>query len=134
MEWIDPIFDRTQEDIDNKTPKAFLNASDLNRIENDIAFNSVYYHTTVVPKVWQYGERVTVEEMERILGYLNDLSERCVDAPDLPTNPILTYEQVNEIEYFIRFVYEYYRHRIEIISQPVAGYYCAGEPLLLIAN
>jgi hypothetical protein len=35
-QWTTPVTDRTSSDIDNKTPKAYINASDLNRIEGNI--------------------------------------------------------------------------------------------------
>lgn len=133
IEWIAPIYDRTQEDIINKTPKAYLNIGDMNRIQNDIKFLSAYYNISVLPKTWAYTDIPTVEAFSTILTYLNNIKNKVADSPNLPSNPILTFEQINQIEYFLNFVYEYYRQRIQIISQPVSGCYRAGEPNLLIA-
>lgn len=52
MAWQEPIYDRSQSDIDNKTKKAFINAEDLNRIETNIEYIASLMGVSVETKKW----------------------------------------------------------------------------------
>ena len=120
-EWIEPIFDRTLNDVESAirqialqkangvaTPpelKGCLNMGDLNRIEKDIQFlsdnlSSLYYFSKVTTKTWQRNNLPTATEITRILNNIRILINsfyQSKDAPDLPTT-VLTYEHLNSIE------------------------------------
>lgn len=120
-EWIEPIFDRTQSDVDSAirqielwkangvaTPselKGCLNMGDLNRIEKDIQFlsdnlSSLYYFSKVNTKTWQRSTLPTASEITRILNNIKILISsfyKSTNAPDLPTT-VLSYEHLNNIE------------------------------------
>lgn len=120
-EWIEPIFDRTQNDVESAIKqialwkangvdkpselKGCLNMGDLNRIEKDIQFlsdtlSSLYYFSDVSTKTWQRSTLPTAKEITRILNniqiLINSFYQR-EDAPDLPTT-VLSYEHLNSIE------------------------------------
>ena len=60
--WQGPVTDRSQADVDNREPKAFLNAGDLNRIEQNIehlsdVLHSFRYDVSPLPAVlWGRGD------------------------------------------------------------------------------
>ena len=120
-EWIEPIFDRTQNDVESAMRqialwkangvakpselKGCLNMGDLNRIEKDIQFlsdnlSALYYFSKVNTKTWQRSTLPTVSEINRILNNIKILISsfyQSEDAPDLPTT-VLSYEHLNSIE------------------------------------
>lgn len=66
------IFDRTQEDVTNKTEKGYYNTSDLNRVESWCRYladelNRVGYNITITTKTdWASTDLRTASQMERI--------------------------------------------------------------------
>jgi len=70
--WIQPIFDRTIFDISVKAPNAFLNAVDLRRIENNIAYLSErlnllgYRIMPIIPNGWEKCGVPRVTDLQRI--------------------------------------------------------------------
>jgi hypothetical protein len=122
-EWLEPIFDRTQADVDfalgeiakwkrNDVSvsdvyelKGCLNVSDINRIEGNIQYlaetlRKYYYFPTTTSKTWSMDGLPNTTDVSRIIGNIRKIiSAYYADAtaPALP-NTILTYEQVNAIE------------------------------------
>ena len=80
-----------------------LNASDLNRIENNIQYLSdnlsdLYYFSTVATKTWNTSDLPTVSDIDRLIqNVLTIILSICEDTPDLPTS-LLTLADVNSIE------------------------------------
>lgn len=122
MEWVEPIFDRTQSDIDfaiqtmrnwRKTGltetsdlKGCFNVSDINRIENDIQYLSdnltewYYFNDIDTTKTWDKESFPTIEDVNRIINNIRVLITayfQSADAPALPET-IVTFEQVNALE------------------------------------
>lgn len=119
--WIEPIFDRTQEDVDfaiktitewlkdnSQVPydlKGCLNVSDINRIENDIEYlstrlNELYYINGASSRQWDIVKLPTVGDTERILNNVRLIIEaynKPDNAPDVPTN-MMKYDNINDIE------------------------------------
>ena len=66
------IYDRTENDVKNKTDKGYHNISDLNRIEEWCAYladllNSYNYKINITAKTnWQLTDTRTVAQLERI--------------------------------------------------------------------
>ena len=52
MAWIDPVYDRDQIDIDNKTTKGYYNVDDLNRIEENCAYLARIFGVAITTRVW----------------------------------------------------------------------------------
>ena len=119
MGWIEPVFDRTQADIDfaiqtmqrwkntrsyeTSDLKGCFNVSDINRIENDIQYLSdnltdLYYFSTVVTKTWNIEDSPLVSDIDRLIqNTLTIISSICDDTPELPTT-LLTFADVNSLE------------------------------------
>ena len=120
-EWINPVFDRTQADVDfaiskiaewrNSTAdgeyelKGCLNVSDINRIEKDIQYLSdnlseLCYFPHADTRVWDNKGLPDTDDISRIIGNVRKIiSAFCQydTAPALPET-MLTYEQINDIE------------------------------------
>ena len=108
--WIEPIDDRAPIDIENKTSKAYLNADDLNRIENNVAYlseqlNALYYrHHTSSKTDWDCSGVPRVSDLQRICDNIGALvaAYRSPDGyreiSEIPEKN-LTYEDVNNLEF-----------------------------------
>lgn len=121
MTWIEPVFDRTQEDVEYALKqlaewratgetntfdlKGCLNVSDINRIENNIAYlatnlSSLYYFSTPVTKTWEQTQIPTSDDVDRILNNVRELNEAFYQSPESPPVPdgLFTISQVNDLE------------------------------------
>ena len=121
MTWIEPVFDRTQADVEyalNKMAewratgetntsdlKGCFNVNDINRIENNIAYlatnlSSLYYFSAPVTKTWEQTQIPTVDDMNRILNNVRELNEAFYQSPEAPPVPdgLFTISQVNDLE------------------------------------
>lgn len=127
--WRDPIYDRTQADVDNRTAKAYLNIGDLNRIEENIQYLSDIFTAGATGKAWNYESLPTVEEFERILENIDKLKAKW-PVPEIeatPTNPINTFEKVNMIERLINEIYTNYRQYMTSDQIIYCGEIYAGD-------
>lgn len=129
-EWIDPIYDRTQEDVEFairtisewiKTKshnvydlKGCFNVSDINRIENNILYlseklNEWGFSVSVFTRQWSMSDMPTRTDIERIIRNIRNILNAFYvssDAPLLPSN-ILTYNDANHIEenlYLVKYL------------------------------
>lgn len=115
-EWISPVYDRTQSDIDyalsqiksgnsSSEYKGCFNVTDINRIENNCRYiadrlNILKYTNTITTKSWDMYGVPNVSEVTRLINNVKALIDayyKPTDAPTLP-NTLLTYEQVNSLE------------------------------------
>lgn len=122
MAWSEPIFDRTQADIDYAIKmlqewkesssatlfdlKGCFNFNDLNRIEDNIKYLSeeltkLYYFSNVTTRTWGRGAfTVTPSEINRIRNNITILLIsffKDAKAPAIP-DTLLTFQQVNDLE------------------------------------
>ena len=108
LEWIPTIRDRTQEDINNKTDKAYMNYTDFNRIEQDIAILQNYYGFDFNIKIdWDRDDYPKQADFTRILSNLTVL--RTISGLRLdpvPSEPINHFEKVNTIETILQTIYD----------------------------
>jgi len=114
-EWIDPVFDRTQADCDNHTAKGVLNASDLNRIEDDTHYlaqqlNERGYYIPLAYSAgypWTRERYLLCDTLNAIIDALRQLREKSFDMINLPTlpsfngNDFVGYDQINILEYYL---------------------------------
>lgn len=99
------IYDRTQNDLEQNTSKAYYNYTDLNRVEEwcEYLANSLnlysYPVNIQVKKNWQMSDFPTSSEMERIRQNVNDLKEAYFAFTEIPENlEYMTIEKANDIE------------------------------------
>lgn len=115
-EWISPIYNRTQEDVDyaksqiklgnnSAIYKGCFTVSDINRIENNCRYiadrlNVLLYTNSITTKVWDMYGLPNITEVKRLINNADALIKayhQSEDAPALPET-LLTYEQVNALE------------------------------------
>lgn len=106
MSWITPVTDRTQADIDNKVSKAYLNYSDLNRIESDTEYiRSALINTCalIVPTMtiktnWIEADMIYLIDLERIRSNISILKSLWYSTTTIPTVLSPSYLKFNDIE------------------------------------
>lgn len=101
--WQKPIYDRTYDDIVNKTKKGYLNYTDLNRIEENIAHLAELMGVNVITKKWSIYSLPTSTDFSRIVNNITKIEEKITFTTyqKLPENPVNTYNKVNLIELLI---------------------------------
>lgn len=132
-EWITPVTDRTQEDVEfaitkiaewiagniTHNPlvvydlKGCLNVSDINRIENNIEYLSknltkMGYTPSVVSKSWEMSGIPNERDIFRILANVRAIISAFYQqdsAPNVPST-ILRYEDANDIEKNLELIKE----------------------------
>lgn len=84
---------------------------------------------------WTRLKLPTAEEMQRIRGNVEALVQTMQSSYTIPIfDNHFDYKNANDLELAIRYMDKYLQDLISIISQPRAGFYCASEPLFLIAE
>lgn len=130
---MDAIFDRTEQDIIEKTSKAYLNASDLNRIENNCVELADLLGVTglQIKTDWKRLDFPDTGELQRIIENVADLREAWHTYPDTPQIPegMRQWQQLNDLE---RILWDVYRLRVDNNnSVSYSGEFFAGERGLL---
>lgn len=99
------IFDRTQGDVLNKTPKGKYEYTDLNRIEEWCEYlaeilNSYSYNVNITVKTnWTRLDMPTVSKIERIRQNVLQLKNAYYSFTQVPINlNFMTFEKANDIE------------------------------------
>lgn len=130
------IYDRTSSDVANETSKGFINYTDFNRIEGDIAELETllkevgYIPTELVNKTdWTaqgnlasgFANIPTLEHMNRILGNIQELMRVYYVYPTTPSLPTTmeyaTYRTFNDIEKILYDLYLMLDHMKEYFRQ-----------------
>lgn len=117
------VYDRTIEDIQNRTSKGYLNASDLNRIEDNIAQLAKIKELRLDTKQWEIGGLPKESDFERLItnvAILRDCFLILESTPIVPSQPLTTFQKWNDIEHILHDLYWIY------ISNMNSRYYC-GE-------
>ena len=120
--WIEPVYDRSLDDITNRTPKAYLNVSDLNRIEENTKHLAIAVNSNVSFITWTHDTLPTLAQMDRILNNMNLIKARWDIGLQLPEEPINTYEKVNAIERFLEQTYVDWRNENDRYIRCGEGY------------
>lgn len=109
MAWIEPIFDRTQSDVDLGLRKGKLGYSDLNRIEGNMEYILDMLGMVYVPNNWSHRPIPLKEDFERILEGLQKIEAGISISllPSIPSHPINQYEKINRIEQIQSIAYNY---------------------------
>lgn len=115
-EWISPIYNRTQADVDYAKAqiqlgnnsvgfKGCFTVTDINRIENNCRYiadrlNVLLYTNSITTKVWDMYGLPNITEVKRLINNADALIKAYHQSPDAPALPetLLTYEQVNALE------------------------------------
>ena len=152
------IFDRTQNDVANKTKKGYYNSEDLNRVQE--AMDYLYTELTKMGYVIEYkkmpywdktGEPST-RSMDQYLSNLNAIKTAIKLMKETPNTPEtmenLTYLKANDIEKIIfdvekvlnsmRIAFlkanQYFSHSDAVMYWPELSYYLADKNGVILAD
>ena len=122
------VTDRTEEDIARRTKKAYLNASDLNRIEKN-AYTIGGLAVLHIPSKtdWKTGDLPRASDWERIrenVEKVRSFAHRTT-TPETPEHPINDYRKLNAIEQILKDAFDMYVTNKKNIAY--AGEIYAGE-------
>lgn len=101
----DLIFDRTQNDLEQKTSKSYYNYSDLNRVEAwceylaNLLTSYSYPVSITIKKDWAMTDLPNTDDMERIRSNVDKIKIAFHAYTDVPENlNYMTIEKANAIE------------------------------------
>ena len=106
--WIEPIVDRTEADVKNKTPKGYCNYTDLQRIEQDAQYLAAELGVILITKNWSMTDFPQVNQLQRIIDNVQTVRSAYFvyqTTPPTPSNPLNTYQKLNAIEQILADVY-----------------------------
>lgn len=122
------VYDRTQEDVDNKRLKACLNAKDLERTESNTELIADYIGVPVrIRKDWKAGDIPRNSDYLRIRDNVEKIRSGYAiraDTPETPAQPLNTYQKWNDIEHILHDVFWIYinnKNNTEYCSELAAG-------------
>ena len=108
MAWMEPVTDRKQSDIQNKTRKGYANADDFNRLENNCGVLSDIFSLGLQTKTdWQRTDKPTENSQTRIIGNVEKIhgAFSVSGNPDPPKYPLNTWQKWNAAETILLNVY-----------------------------
>lgn len=104
------IFDRTAQDIEQKTPKGYYNVEDIKRINSYIEYLATKLNLTFEIITPNLGEALTIARIQSIIDNVNALRKKWYVAEDTPATPIATnwnYNQANDLEKVLQALYDF---------------------------
>lgn len=106
------VYDRTRDDVDKRTWKGFLNASDLNRIDRATELIGDYISVPVSVRYdWETGGLPRVSDFKRIHDNVAMIRNGYVvysDTPQVPELPYNRFDKWNAIEKILHDVFYIY--------------------------
>ena len=128
------IYDRSQADIENRTEKGYINASDLVRVESNTEQIAGCIAVSVsVNKVWNNGDLPRVSDFKRIRDNVERIRNGFVilpTTPETPKQPLNTWQKWNAIEHILHDVHQIYDSNLN--NHNYCGEISAGEELGVI--
>ena len=95
------VYDRSAQDVLQRTKKGVLNAEDINRIENNTETIADKIAVPVTVKSWSVGGLPRVSDYKRIRDNVERIRQGYgirSDTPVSPEQPLNTYQKWNDIE------------------------------------
>lgn len=131
--WTVPVTDRTQEDIDRRTPKAYCNAADLNRLEANCRVLAELLGVDTIIRDWSRRDWPTVSQLARIRDNIQTLrgayyTQRT--TPPTPENPLNHWEKWNAAERILLDIYTLYLRNLDAAHYTGEAY--AGDMIGVI--
>ena len=106
------VYDRSAQDVLERTKKGVLNATDLNRIESNTEAVAGKIAVPVTVKAWQIGGLPRVSDYKRILYNVERIRQGYgirPDTPETPMQPLNTYQKWNALEkilHDVNYIYD----------------------------
>ena len=133
MVWIEPVTDRQQIDIQNKTKKGYANVTDFNRLENNCGVLSDIFSLGLQIKTdWQRTDKPTESNQKRIVGNVVKIygAFAVPGNPTPPKYPLNTFQKWNAAETILLNVYNGYNRLMDSIIR--AGEAFSGDDIGVI--
>ena len=128
------ITDRSQLDIDVRTAKGFINASDMERVETTTELIAGYIAVPVtVKKNWKIGDLPRVSDFKRIRDNVEKIRSGYViraDTPETPVQPLNTWQKWNDLEQILYDIFWIYFNNLN--NKDYCGEISAGEEIGVI--
>ena len=128
------ITDRSQLDIDERTAKGFINASDMERVETTTELIAGYIAVPVtVKKNWKIGDLPRVSDFKRIRDNVEKIRSGYViraDTPETPVQPLNTWQKWNDLEQILYDIFWIYFNNLN--NNDYCGEISAGEEIGVI--
>ena len=128
------ITDRSQLDIDERTAKGFINASDMERVETNTELIAGYIAVPVtVKKNWKIGDLPRVSDFKRIRDNVEKIRSGYViraDTPETPVQPLNTWQKWNDLEQILYDIFWIYFNNLN--NKDYCGEISAGEEIGVI--
>lgn len=128
------ITDRSQLDIDERTAKGFINASDMERVETTTELIAGYIAVPVtVKKNWKTGDLPRVSDFKRIRDNVEKIRSGYViraDTPETPVQPLNTWQKWNDLEQILYDIFWIYFNNLN--NKDYCGEISAGEEIGVI--
>lgn len=126
------IFDRTQQDVLNKTKKSYYNVNDLTRINDWIKLLSDYLGLGLRTETYSLGQVITIENINLILDNIATLRRSFYIANDTPYVPIASgynFESANSVEKILSDLNDF---KVSVESDfKYSGTFYSGQEVIL---
>lgn len=126
------IFDRTQQDVLNKTKKSYYNVNDLTRINEWIKLLSDYLGLGLQTETYSLGQVITIENINLILDNIATLRRSFYIANDTPYVPIASgynFESANSVEKILSDLNDF---KVSVESDfKYSGTFYSGQEVIL---
>ena len=122
------VYDRSAQDVLHRTKKGILNAEDLSRIEGNTETIAGKIAVPVIVKSWSIGGLPKTSDYGRILGNIGRIRSGYgvrSDTPEVPQQPMNTYQKWNDVEKILFDVNDIYERTEK--ARAYCGEYFAGE-------
>jgi len=124
MAWVNPIYDRSYQDILKLNSKAYYNPSDFNRIEGNCIILSNLLGVTIQTKTnWKMTDYPTYSEVKRIVNNVDKLRNAYYVYTNCPQTPQMPVNNINKANALERVLYDLYT----IYDLNKDNYYYCGE-------
>ena len=131
MAWIEPVTNRTLDDVLARNELGVLNASDLNRIDGNMQELAKNLGITIAPaKNWTNSSIPVVSDYERIINSTKAVRSALKvpePMPEVPTMPLNSFDKYNAIEKIQLMLYTQYRILQDAKIFAGEGYYSGDK-------
>ena len=111
------IFDRTEQDLMDKTDKAFIDYVDLNRIEGACQELANILNLSITTKTWQMTDYRTQVEMDRLRDNLKLIQDSYYKTSKIPNVPAsIKYTSITEANNIERMIFETYQLYLRVLA------------------
>lgn len=131
MAWIEPVTNRTLDDVLARNELGVLNASDLNRIDGNMQELAKNLGVTIAPaKNWTNSSIPVVSDYERIIDSTKAVRSALKvpePMPEVPAMPLNSFEKYNAIEKIQLMLHTQYRILQDAKIFAGEGYYSGNK-------